>query len=160
MSLLYTLYISILYLLYVYLCLLCTVVYGLWEYRWLIDQQTIMLKLSRKKIKLSSYRSISLTTAWFQWGFEKQGTFQTSIYGFWLPCGIFKRFMKLLWVFICFYILFHSDKNEIRVKQRYVGMIILIFQQKRDMTVIKIRDSGYQTQNNKDNNKIYHSKHT
>jgi hypothetical protein len=65
-----------------------TVVYGLWEYRWLIDQQTIMLKLSRKKIKLSSYRSISLTTAWFQWGFEKQGTFQTSIYGFWLPCGI------------------------------------------------------------------------
>jgi hypothetical protein len=34
----YTVYmfISILYLLYVYLCLLCTVVYGLWEYRWLI----------------------------------------------------------------------------------------------------------------------------
>ena len=104
------------------------------------------------KTKLSSYRGTNLTTAWFQWGLEKQGTFQTSIYGFWLPCGTFKLFMKLLWVFICFYILFHSDKT-------YVGMIILIFQQKRDMTD-KISDSGYQNQNNKDDSKIYHSKHT
>ena len=38
-------------------------------------------------------------------------------------------------------------------------MIILIFQQKRDMTD-KISDSGYQNQNNKDDSKIYHSKHT
>jgi len=39
-------------------------------------------------------------------------------------------------------------------------MNILISQQKRDMTVIKIRDSGYQNRNKKEDSKIYISKHT